>query len=147
VSRSYGFGKILLGIGVGLLGATCVLAQNGPQIEELGGVRYVSGGVGASERDELEAVGRSFNLKLVFATRDGHYLSDVAVRIVDARNNVVLDADSEGPLFYVELRPGAYSVSASGFGHRLDRRVTVGADKQTQLVFHWPWAEKGSAPY
>ena len=51
------------------------------------GIRYLSGGVGDSERTELDAMSHQYNLRLLFAMQgSGEYLSAVRVNILDARS-------------------------------------------------------------
>jgi hypothetical protein len=101
------------------------------------GVTYVTGGAGTEAVDQLKSMEKDFNLKLVFASTSGAYVSDVKVTIVDARGQTVLDVTSEGPLLMAKLTPGGYQVNAA-FGGRLEsRKVTVAANKLTTLDFRW----------
>ncbi|MGB5733133.1 MAG: carboxypeptidase regulatory-like domain-containing protein, partial [Thiohalocapsa sp.] len=88
-------------------------------IQTDGGIRYVSGGVGESERSDLQALSSQFNLNLMFATQgSGEYLSAVQVTILDANNAPVLSVKSKGPWFYAQLPPGDYRVEATPTGSR-----------------------------
>ncbi|MGA7979294.1 MAG: hypothetical protein WCA32_03605 [Chromatiaceae bacterium] len=81
------------------------------QIKTDGGIRYVSGGVGESERSERNALSNELNLHPMFATQgSGEYLSAVRVTILNAYKGPVLTAESKGPWFYAQLPPGDYSV-------------------------------------
>jgi hypothetical protein len=70
-------------------GITTAAAQN---------VKFVSGGVSDDSAERMAALGKEFNLKLLFAAKDGHYLADVAVSISDAGNRKMLETVSEGTL-------------------------------------------------
>src|SRR5205085_10984947 len=48
--------------------------------------RSVSGGVSEEGRERMASLGRTFNLKLVFSTKSGAYLSDVGIIVIDAAN-------------------------------------------------------------
>jgi hypothetical protein len=61
-----------------------------------------------SNRQRLEQDTGDFDLKLVFAEPDGHYLADVPVAIEDSHGDAVLRATSQGPWFYAELPLGHY---------------------------------------
>jgi len=107
------------------------------QVRDYQGIRYVSGGIGLSEREELSALSPQFNLRLMFAIHGaGNYLADVGVRIVDSGGAVVLDAKSEGPYFLVQLPPGRYTVEVSGRDQIQRQTAQVGA-RQTRLNFFW----------
>jgi hypothetical protein len=80
---------------------------------------------------------RNYDLKLIFATREGNYLSDVNVTIVDEQGRKVLETVSEGPWFYTKLPAGKYKVTAEARGKTHQQAVQVSPQKQTQLQFHW----------
>jgi len=77
-----------------IFGITTAAAQN---------VKFVSGGVSDDSAERMAALGKEFNLKLLFAAKDGHYLADVAVSISDAGNRKILDTVSEGPFLLAQL--------------------------------------------
>ena len=108
-----------------------------PEVRQQGDASYVSGGVGLDERQELEALGTEFNLKLTFALASRSFLSDVPVRVLDGQGQVVLEAISDGPLFFARLVPGTYTVEA-GEPEAVQRKaVNVTAGRQTQANFFW----------
>lgn len=108
------------------------------------GISFVSGGVGDDSADRMAAVGKEFNLKLLFAAVDGHFLADVAVNIVDERGMRVLETTSGGPFLFVRLAPGKYLVTAAYAGEATTRSTVVSKSGQRELVFRWP--ERGDWP-
>ena len=117
--------------------ASSAVAESQLEVKLYNDTPYVSGGVGEGERQLLNSMSKRFNLKLVFANKSGHFLSDVRVLIEDRSRNTVLEAVSDGPLFYAELPPGRYTVVAEGFGRSMTRTVQVPPGRQTQLDFYW----------
>ena len=117
--------------------------ERSSEIQNTDGIRYVSGGIGKSERDELAALANQFNLHLMFAQQgSGEYLSAVRVNILDARSQMVLSAESKGPLFFVELKPGNYSVEVIptgevGHGQAQRKTTNIGSSGQSKLDFYW----------
>lgn len=107
------------------------------ETQQYGEVSYVSGGVGAEEREELEAQGPQYNLKLVLARGDGAFVADVGIHISDRRGGTVLEAVSAGPWFYARLPAGSYRVQADLEGTSRSASVTVPARGQARLVFHF----------
>lgn len=107
------------------------------EVKTYGGVSYMSGGIGLDEREALEMMGRNYNLKLVFAVRQGNYLSDVKVLITGTGGNIALEAVSDGPWFYAQLPPGTYRVSATTLGKMITKTAHVGSGTHTQLNFTW----------
>lgn len=107
------------------------------QVQTAQGIRYMSGGIGESERAEMEAWASQFNLRLLFAIRDsGNYLADVGVRILDPSGAVVLSAESRGPWFFVQLPADVYTVEVSAQGQSQRQTAHVGQG-QSQLNFYW----------
>ena len=100
-------------------------------------VKFVSGGVSDDSAERMAAVSKEFNLKLLFAAKDGHYLADVAVTISDAGNRKVLDAVSEGPFLFAQLAPGKYAITATYAGLAQTSSTTIAATGRRELVFRW----------
>jgi len=107
------------------------------EVKNYGGVSYISGGIGMGEREELEAMGQNYDLKLVFAIQQGNYLSDVKVVIKGSSGNVALEAVSDGPWLYAQLPAGTYNVSATTMGKTITKVARVNARSRTQLNFVW----------
>jgi hypothetical protein len=99
-------------------------------------VQVWSGGVGEGAREALEEQAQDANLKLEFATPDGHYLADVKVVIRSRGGQTVLETIFEAPWVYVRLPAGRYTVIASTRVSRQARAVRVSSGKRTTLLFH-----------
>lgn len=106
------------------------------EVEVLGDVRYLSGGVGLEEREAMKALAKDFDLKLVFAMASGEYLSDIAVAIYDAQGESLLNTKSRGPWFFVKLPPGHYKITAAMEDQMKVRRAEVGEGLQA-VFFLW----------
>lgn len=108
-----------------------------PQIQ--GEVSFVSGGIGADERDALQLMRADYNLHLLFSMRDtGEYLSDIKVVVTDATGNDLLETVAEGPMLFARLKPGRYSISADRNGHLINKTVNIGDKRDASLSFTWP---------
>lgn len=112
-----------------------VLAQ--PVQHDANGIPYVSGGVGDGERQQIEAMSKDYNLKLILAERSGSYIAQVDVSIMDAKGNTVLEAQSVGPFFLAKLTPGNYRVAATYGGKVLRQRIAVPSRGQQTREFYW----------
>ena len=108
-----------------------------PALWAQGQAAFVSGGVGADSAERMAALGKEYNLKLLFAAKDGHYLADVAVTIGDEHNGKVLETVSEGPFLFVRLAPGKYQVTANYAGAAQTRSTTIAATGRRELIFRW----------
>ncbi|MFO1424519.1 MAG: carboxypeptidase-like regulatory domain-containing protein [Candidatus Competibacteraceae bacterium] len=107
------------------------------QVQTYQGIRFASGGIGLSGRDEVRALSLQFNLQLMFAMQgSGNYLAGAQVRILNSHGVVVLDATSEGPYFLAQLPPGNYTVEVSALGQTQRQTARIG-QQQSRLSFFW----------
>ena len=130
----------IFGFSFSLLGRFGVASNVSAQpIEEMhyGGVPYISGGIGLDEREQLETMGRNYDLKLVFAVQQGNYLSNVNVAIKGSSGKVVLEGVSNGPWFYADLPTGTYRISATAMGKTITKTAGVTEGRRTMLNFLW----------
>lgn len=125
----------LFALGITITGVPAHSAQD--EVKSSGGVTFVSGGVGEDSAGRMAALAKDFNLKLLFAAKDGHYLADVAVEISDARGAKVLETAAEGPFLLARLAPGKYQVKATYAGQSSTRATTIPATGQRELIFRW----------
>lgn len=108
-----------------------------PQVQQQGGVEFVSGGVGLDESKALQAARSRWPLSLRFTGRNAEFLADVHVQIVDAHGASVLDTTSRGPYMLVRVRPGRYTVHVSHNGINKTSAVTVGSNGSARASFIW----------
>jgi hypothetical protein len=126
-----------------------VLAVAGPAAAQLvlqqgaEGVRYASGGIGESERDELVLMLPDYNLKLVAAAqKSGAFISDVRLAVLDARGAKVLETTLDGPWLVARIPPGRYTLELAHGGATQKRAVTIPA--QGRRVEYVYWADPGA---
>lgn len=101
-------------------------------------VPYISGGVGASEREELAQRKGQYNVHLLFAVAgSGEYLAGIPVQIDDHSGVTLLEATSEGPYFYARLAPGEYRITAERAGERQTKGIQVPATGIAAHSFYW----------
>lgn len=102
------------------------------------GFPYLFGGVSSNEREAMEARAKGYNVKLVFAAKDGSFISGVSVMIVTAKGAEIASLATDGPWFYIQLPPGTYSVRATFKGEtRQIKEIRVTKDKRVQQGFVW----------
>jgi hypothetical protein len=106
-------------------------------VQTFDNIPYVSGGVGIDERDRLKSMAADDNLALSFALKNGHYLGGAEVSIKDNKRNEILEAVSEGPLFFAKLPAGRYVVEATAMGKTITRQVNISANGQARILFAW----------
>jgi hypothetical protein len=137
---------LLVSAGLALAPLASRAAEAMPEVRDYHGVAHVSGGVGLEERAQVEALGTEFSLKLTFALDTRSFLSDVPVRIHDGAGQLVLEASSQGPLFFAELAPGTYTVEVGPPEALQRRQVQVVAGRQTRVTFLWRAPDLGVEP-
>ncbi|MDX1604581.1 MAG: hypothetical protein R3202_00230 [Candidatus Competibacterales bacterium] len=101
------------------------------------GTRYVTGGVGNDEQRAVKDLGTKFKLEVLLALKEGAYLADVPVRIVDEQGNTVLDVVARGPYLFADLAPGTYTVEATYEGASQSKTARVRDSGREQLNFYW----------
>ena len=132
--------RLLAVLALSLLLQSVAYAQQVSLIPQTqGDVSFVSGGVGGDERLALQAMRADYNLSLLFSVKNsGEYLSEVKVRIEDAKGGVYLETVSDGPILYAKLKPGHYHVSATKNGYEIYKKASLDTHKVTALSFVWP---------
>ena len=107
------------------------------------GFPYQFGGVGSDEREALEERAKGYNVKLVFAEKRGAFVSGVSLQITTAKGAEIAALKVEGPWFYIQLPPGAYSVKARLRGEIKEiKNLTVPKDKRVQQGVIWDLGER-----
>lgn len=123
-----------------LLFSLSVFAEESPlKPETQSGVTFVGGGIGETEREALQTLKGDYNLNLLFAYKgSGEFMSDVNVRIADAKGNVLVETLVEGPYLFANLKPGNYLISAVKDGNEIRQKAKIAGSKTTPLTFYWP---------
>jgi hypothetical protein len=119
-----------------------VAEQKGPgtaglQVRKAGEISYLSGGVGKPERDQLRAMEKDFNLKLVFTLADGKFVASVRVVVSDAKGRKLLEHVADGPYFLARLPAGHYSIAATFAGKTETRKIDVAAGRLRTEQLRW----------
>jgi len=117
--------------------------NSGVQVQPMqqNGITYLSGGIG---EDEARAIGQAqgYNLHMTFAIGpENKYVPDVDVTVQSASGQTLLTLSDAGPLVYVQLPPGKYSVVAMRNGEERRDTAEVGSGAARNLVFHWNSSE------
>ena len=101
------------------------------------GIPYVSGGVSLDEQQMLRDMTQDDNIQLIFAAKNGDYLSDVTVQIVDARGHEVLNTVTQGPWLFTKLPAGTYTIRATIKGQSQGAMFTTPAAGQARIYLTW----------
>jgi hypothetical protein len=107
------------------------------QQQQQNGITYLSGGVGEDEARAIQQT-QGYNLHMTFSTGPkDEYVPDVNLVIQKNPGSPVLTLSEAGPLVYVQLPPGKYTVVATRNGEERRDTAEVGSGAARNLVFHW----------
>lgn len=107
------------------------------QPEQQNGISYLSGGIGLDEARFVQQ-SHGYNLHMSFSIGPANeYLPDVNVVVQNAQGHPVFSLDQAGPLVYVQLPPGKYTVVTTRNGQERRNTVDIGSGPARDLNLHW----------
>jgi hypothetical protein len=125
----------------GLLSAVTLLSMaNAAYAEDgnTGDAIYANGGIGQEEADEMRAKAGNYNLRLYMSEgKHGHSITGTQVTITDKKGNTVLDLPSGGPMVFVHVENGSYTINANYSGTTITRKVVVANRRGTNVHLSW----------
>ncbi len=100
---------------------------------------YLTSGAGTEQAQAMRTLAGNYNLKLAFAAPGGGRPPGyVKVAIQDDRGNTIIDAMSDGPLFYARVPDGLYRVVIESEGQTLIQIVNLHSGRKANLRLYWP---------
>jgi hypothetical protein len=124
-----------------VLGLTTMIHCSSASSEEMTSPdtgKFITGGIGLDEREEMYANRNQYNLRLSFAKATGAYISSVDLSIEPVSGNgAAMQFHDAGPLLFVRLIPGKYRVSATFEDKRQVLTVSLGSTG-LERVLYWP---------
>lgn len=109
------------------------------RVQEMNGITFVSGGIGAASRGALAAREKFYNFKLILGLEgSGSFVSDARVTLSSATGQKLVEHVTDGPLFLAGLPAGAYVVTAMFRNRTLARKFQVRADRLHTEYLRWP---------
>lgn len=125
----------------GLLSAVALLSMaNAAYAEDgnTGDAIYANGGIGQEEADEMRAKAGNYNLRLYMSEgKHGHSITGTQVTITDKKGNVILDVPSAGPMLFVHVANGSYTINANYSGTTITRKAVVMNRRGTNVNLTW----------
>lgn len=112
-----------------------------PEVKRYQEIQYMTGGIGSEESDAMLLLGKKWALTLEFAQDHPQrplWVADVQVKITTAKQKVIFDALSDGPIMLIELPAGNYEIEAKFEGRTLKRKLKIEQDKPVKLPIIWP---------
>ncbi|MBP0630761.1 MULTISPECIES: carboxypeptidase-like regulatory domain-containing protein [unclassified Cupriavidus] len=153
ILRRLALGLSSLAISAATIGCATRAAPADVQIMEQHGVSYVSGGEEEAGMRRMLAIAARFNVRLTMVDAGrGNPLSGATVVVASQGGHAVLHTTASGPLFYMQLKPGAYRL-AVGYQGRDQMRDIVVAGEPLDMTFRLPvntleddWLLCGASP-
>jgi hypothetical protein len=109
------------------------------RVQEMNGITFVSGGIGAASRESLAAREKFYNFKLVLGLEgSGSFVADAQVTLSTAGGQKLVEHLTEGPLFLAGLPAGAYVLTATFRNQTLTRKFQVRTDRLHTEYLRWP---------
>lgn len=119
--------------------SSVVLAQI-PDTQYSRGISYVSGGVGEEESQAILAEAKQWPLLLELSQLEngrGVWIFGAKIKILNSQNQVIFDAQADGPYILINLAVGQYQIEASYLGVTQKRSVNVQASAPQKLAIFW----------
>jgi hypothetical protein len=130
--------KLFLTLGTAaFITSISVTATMASPIMSQGKPSYIMGGIGDSERYQLEAQKTNYDLHVTNADKDGNFTLADNLKIRDPSGKTLISANNVDPIFYASLPPGYYTIDASyGDKHEV-RKIFVSDNKPANLHLVW----------
>jgi len=124
--------------GAALVKTPMVAGAQAPIAWQSQNIVFLNGGIGEDEADTMRSRASEFPLRLIFAEGpQNDFTANVPVSIVDERGNPVFALPDAGPMLYVVLPAGSYTVIAESDGIRKTQQVRLSRGQGRDVVFHW----------
>jgi hypothetical protein len=111
-----------------------------PETKYSQSISYITGGVGEGETQAILAEAKQWLLLLEMSQIEngrGVWISGAMINILNDKNQIIFNAQADGPYMLVNLGPGSYSVQASFNGIQQTRAVTITAGAPQKLSLFW----------
>ena len=130
--------KLLMTLSSVLIAATFAIPLASAATDTGFSIKYVSGGATARGREHMAKMAAEYDLQIAFkAPKEDQDYTDVRLGMIDSTGKSVLNAKAGGPLFYIQIPPGDYTVTANLGGKQLSQTTTVAPGHTSRLTFDW----------
>ena len=122
-----------------LLAAPSVWAQI-PQTQYSQGVSYITGGVGEEESSAILAEAKQWPLLLELSQLEngrGIWIFGSQIKILNASNAVVFDAQADGPYMLINLTAGDYVIQATYQGVDQKKAISIKTGQTQKISIFW----------
>ncbi len=125
--------------------AACITFGSGayaqiPSTQYSQGISYITGGVGEEESQAILAEAKQWPLLLELSQLEsgrGVWISGAMIKILNSQNQVVFDAQADGPYILINLTGGQYQIEAAYLGVIQKKTVNIQSSTPQKLVIFW----------
>lgn len=120
--------------------ATPLIWAQIPQTQYSQGVSYITGGVGEEESTAILAEAKQWPLLLELSQLEngrGVWIFGSQIKILNAKNTVVFDAQAAGPYMLINLTAGDYVIQASYQGIEQKRSISIKTGQSQKISIFW----------
>ena len=98
------------------------------EVQASNGISFINGGIGDEELAEVKAKAAEFNVHVMLSAKNGEFISDVSLRILDSKDAPLVAVSDAGPYFYAHMAAGTYTLETTAAnGEKKTAKITVGA--------------------
>ena len=111
-----------------------------PDTQYSQGISYISGGVGEEESQAILMESKQWPLLLELsqlANGRGVWIFGAKIKILNTMNQVIFDAQADGPYILINLTAGQYQIEASYQGSIQKKSVLIQGSGLQKLAIFW----------
>ncbi len=104
------------------------------------GISYITGGIGKDEVNAILAESKRWPLLLELSQIEngrGVWIFGAKVKIIDAKGQIIFDAQADGPYMLLNLEPGEYILEASYQGVEQKRSPIIKTGVLQKIAILW----------
>jgi hypothetical protein len=111
-----------------------------PDTQYSQGISYISGGVGEGESQAILTESKQWPLLLELSQLEngrGVWIFGAKIKVLNTKNQVIFDAQADGPYMLINLTAGQYQIEASYQGSIQKKSVLIQASGPQKLAIFW----------
>jgi hypothetical protein len=111
-----------------------------PDTQYSQGISYISGGVGEEESQAILMESKQWPLLLELSQLEngrGVWIFGAKIKVLNTKNQVIFDAQADGPYMLMNLTAGQYQIEASYQGSVQKKSVLIQGSGLQKLAIFW----------
>ena len=111
-----------------------------PDTQYSQGISYISGGVGEGEAEAILIESKQWPLLLELSQLEngrGVWIFGAKIKVLNTKNQVIFDAQADGPYMLINLTAGQYQIEASYQGSIQKKSVLIQGSGPQKLAIFW----------